>query len=515
MKLTKDIQANEVGSIPDSGTRPARAGLAALAEDAQTITAYLTLSIFIIRVVMCYIIRCNSALLGNMRRIEYAVIFLWATGCIIHVVTTLLSGDGTRKKELIRSLKAAASPEQLILVGILIWGIISCISMGAAYEGNWVSTNQYVMEDIAISVLIFFPMTMFFEKEDLKKLLFFCVHVMMLVITVLMAVVLWNMFQGKTIRVPDGIIMMRNGRLYINVHYNTAGAYAAFSAPACIVMATSEKRRWSKLFYISAFLIHWTILSLTQSITALVVGSFSVGALTALILIYSNKAKPSLRRVLIASICGTAVLVIMWLSRQWIVLLYKACLPIDVVSDSGTAIGATANSTANVTVRDMSNYTTFNARVQLWKASIKAIMGNNGSESTFRNSLFGYTFSGVIPVLKVLSGRGGGEYTHNQFLEMGVAMGIPAMLAYIAFTVIEAIVCLRIGLADRGRVTLAERMVPLLVLSLVIANLTEAMLMGNVYMPGCFFFILCGWCSRKGRELGRPEWINAKLHKKE
>ena len=83
-------------------------------------------------------------------------------------------------------------------------------------------------------------------------------------------------------------------------------------------------------------------------------------------------------------------------------------------------------------------------------------------------------------------------------------MGFPALAAYIAFSVIMGIRCVRIILAERGSVELQERFVIILILSLVIGNLPEGRLIGNGYMTGCFFFLMCGWCSRRSRDLGKP-----------
>ncbi len=444
------------------------------------------LSVFIIRVVMDYLFFCDSALLANTRQIEYAMVILWAGGMAAYAVLKMLSGKDSAVSRLGSLFKNTFRAEYCILLGIFVWGIVSCVSMGTAYKGNWVEANRYAMEDMAVSVLVFFPMPLLFDDEESLKVLRVCLNIMMTVITVLMAVVIWNVFHSKVIRLPDGLVFMRNNdELEISCNRNTVAAYAAFTAFLCPVMMLSGTRKWAKPLYIIAFIIHWVIQCLTQSTTGLLVGALSGGLMFTVFLMDRRKKGAFRRKILIASLCGAAVLIILWMSRTWIFRFYQVLT------------GSAAD-----TLRDMSGNDNLSGRIGIWKAAVRAIFGYNGTRSTFRNALFGYTFAGVPSVIGAICG--GQMYTHNQYLEIGAAMGIPALMGYIAFSVVLGIRGARILLAERGRVTLQERFIIILILSLVIGNLPEGRLIGNGYMTGCFFFLMCGWCSRRSRDLGKP-----------
>ena len=129
----------------------------------------LTLAVFIVRIVMTYLVRCDEKLIANTRRAEYVLIILLFIGCVCNILTILRSGGASGRGRLVRIFKRYACPEQWILFGILVWGIISCLSMDAAYEGAWFTGNRYAMEDMAVSVLVLFPMTMLFEKREIRE----------------------------------------------------------------------------------------------------------------------------------------------------------------------------------------------------------------------------------------------------------------------------------------------------------------------------------------------------------
>lgn len=455
----------------------------ALLSTVKTMTCLAGISVFVIRVVMDYLIHYNSALLANARRVEYAFFFFWAAGLAACAALKLSLGRGSVLSRLGGLLRSKFRVEYGLLLGILIWGILSCVSMGTAYKGDFVAANRYAMEDMAVCILVFFPMGFLFQGEAFKKILKSCLRLMIAVTTVLMIAVIWNVFRSNVVRLPEGLVIMRDGNmLEISSNRNTVAAYAAFTAFLCPVLMLSTDRKWEKALYVFAFIVHWVIQCLTQSATGLIVGSLTGGLMTAFFLMERGQKIPFRRRLLTAAICGAAAMVLLWMSRKWIFRFYQIC------------IGASADS-----LRDMSANNTFSGRLTIWRAAVRAIFGYNGSRTTFRNAMFGYTFAGVPSIIKILCGLE--MYTHNEYMEVGAAMGIPALLAYIAFSVFMGMRCAGIALADQNRVKLKERFIPVLVLSLVVGNLTEAMLMGYGFMTSCFFFLMCGWCSRKSRDI--------------
>jgi len=115
--------------------------------------------------------------------------------------------------------------------------------------------------------------------------------------------------------------------------------------------------------------------------------------------------------------------------------------------------------------------------------------------------LFGVTTAGVYDTLEAFAQGFYGVYTHNQFLEVAVSSGVPNLILYMIWLVLICKNCLRIGLSSVQNISLGERLIPIIILCLVVANLPEGRLIGHSYMPGNVFFLLCGWTCVKARTL--------------
>ena len=86
-------------------------------------------------------------------------------------------------------------------------------------------------------------------------------------------------------------------------------------------------------------------------------------------------------------------------------------------------------------------------------------------------------------------------YTHNQFLQMGVAFGVPGLLFYCLWLLKTAKQCWKV--AFKGRYW----MIACTILMLVVANLTESYLVAYFYFCGVVFFLLCGMIKTEAAEL--------------
>ena len=83
-------------------------------------------------------------------------------------------------------------------------------------------------------------------------------------------------------------------------------------------------------------------------------------------------------------------------------------------------------------------------------------------------------------------------YTHNQFLEIAVAHGIPGLLMFLVWLGMIARSCVKIV---SGKIeSMYKGMIILvgIILLLVVANLTEATLMYYCFFTEGIFFLICG-----------------------
>ena len=86
-------------------------------------------------------------------------------------------------------------------------------------------------------------------------------------------------------------------------------------------------------------------------------------------------------------------------------------------------------------------FTSISGRGAIWRAAVKAMFLSP------RYFFFGVTPAAVEDMLGyILERENYMMYTHNQFLQMGVAFGVPGLAMYCVWLVKTAINCVRVGL---------------------------------------------------------------------
>ena len=124
------------------------------------------------------------------------------------------------------------------------------------------------------------------------------------------------------------------------------------------------------------------------------------------------------------------------------------------------------------------------ARLCLWETGLKAIADR---------PLFGFGpgtgTQAIIPFFEGLGASSAGATTHQTYLRIGVEMGVPGMLIYIALSGVAvwlAFVCLR-SRRDRPENILAAS-----VLAISVAELTDTLLFGGLSFPGFWLAMSVG-----------------------
>ena len=141
------------------------------------------------------------------------------------------------------------------------------------------------------------------------------------------------------------------------------------------------------------------------------------------------------------------------------------------------------------------NARTMNGRTRIWSLSLKAMVYD------VQKFIFGVTPVSVISMLRTVSGGSIDVYTHNQFLEVGVALGFPGLCLFVAWTVFILRDAFRMLFVHREK--LSSLVIIAVVAALAIGNLTEATLLFYGFITGSIFFLLCGWISVRGEKEAR------------
>lgn len=442
----------------------------------------------LLRLFQTYNLRYDEASYSRILGVEIGLLGLLVAGALGYWIVSRLKARESFPL-LKQRVKALMIPEQKLLIVLFAWYVLSCMASNVNFSGRAFAFNRSSLLDTAVSFFIFFPMIGYLANHA-GKVVRGITPILLTILAAGMIYILWNVFHLNIIETPDNAIgMTATLNLNISANYNTVGAYAAVSSLVCIAWALRTRRVYLKLVYIVFTLVHWVALMLTQSRTAIVsaVFAFSVGVFALLYFKLKDKVK-FLPRMVICLAAAIVSGIVLLQSRQWVFDLFQSISHFSERVNQGRQ--QTATSLREITV-DGSVF----ARFDLWLAAIKSMVFD------LKHFLFGATPVGVSAMLDYVMNANFGMYTHNQFLEMGVAFGVPGMLLYTAWLVLVARACLRIGLNRSENVKSADRAVPVVVLSLVVANLTEAMLVGCSYMPGSLFFLLSGWVCVKARNL--------------
>ena len=135
-------------------------------------------------------------------------------------------------------------------------------------------------------------------------------------------------------------------------------------------------------------------------------------------------------------------------------------------------------------------------RPEIWKASVKAMFVDPP-----QRLLTGISPKGVFVAVFEASGGVHKKNTHNQFLEIGLALGIPSLIVFLCFlgyTIRNIIRLFR----NRGTDP-ALLLLPVLFAMLLLSNMTEATLLFYQFPSAYVFFFVCGLLNERGIRAGK------------
>ena len=371
-----------------------------------------------------------------------------------------------------------ANAEQVLLIVLLLWYGISCIVMTNTYQGNWLKGNALPLFDTAMLVLVVFALGRYSGKHGMPALLVYLVHVILLAWTAFMVYVLAVMLQNRIINLSNGgqIGFSRTMCLYLNCYYNTTGAIQIVAFLCCFCMVFWMRHPAMKAVYGLTSCVHYIILVFSNSRTALLSVLLGFAAIVGLAVFACQKRGALLRRILIAALAGAVAAIVFYLLRDVVFTTYEA------LTHHNELLGIETDG-----MRDMLGDSAFNLnnRTVGWKYSLKAMVYDTQKFFT------GVTPISVISMLKLASDGVWDMYTHNEFLEIGVALGVPGMCLFIAWFALILKDCWHLFFIKKD--TRNALFVPMILMVLTVANMAEATLMFYRFITSYAFFFFCGW----------------------
>ena len=133
-------------------------------------------------------------------------------------------------------------------------------------------------------------------------------------------------------------------------------------------------------------------------------------------------------------------------------------------------------------------------RGDIWECALKAMI------SDVKTFFFGVTQGNVNETIGVMSNGRFVMYTHNQILEVGLAIGVPGMLLFVGWLMLIARDCWEISF-KKNSLSIINRLIPFVVLYLVLSNMVEAIIFFKGRFTECIFMVVCGWCVEKRRQI--------------
>jgi len=352
---------------------------------------------------------------------------------------------------------------------VLLFGVfcISAILTNFTNPGSLVA-NRGCLYEAGISFFVIFPLGHWFALREDKRLLHGMIDLLTAAFTVFLALSFLSLF-GENDFISISGVSIWDGRLYLKTHPNVTGMVC------CMLIMSGMYRflvggKWVKVLYGLAIILLFTALILTDSRASLVAFIAGVGSFTVLCVLKRIKGKHSLKNVLF--ICIAAV---------FAVLLFLLMRNFNRLADAGFRTRGFLNDPLGAG----------SGRLELWWTILHDILPNHRDIL-----LHGCSPYEIVDTLASLAGTvdkiGYAINTHNQFLEVAMAYGVPAMAAFLLWLLMLAKCSWKIGTASFQTTSLAERLLPLLLLVLIVNNMFETKLLFYRYVAGCVFFFIAG-----------------------
>ncbi len=392
----------------------------------------------------------------------------------------------------------------VVMLILLLWYLLSCQVMTSTYLRNWFIYNTDGLYDTLMLVGILFPLGIYLSRKGSDRVIQILIHVLMLIWTCFIFYVLIQVFQNKLINTPSGgqIGMTRNIALSLNCHYNTTGLIEMVMFMIALYVLFNSRKKTLYILYGIICLVNAVAMILSNSRTCFVAAVIILAAMT-FSTVYNAKWNMSLlKKLLLAFAAAVFAAMILFLFRKIVFAVHENVTHLKALLSGSSA------SDNNSSARDLGSMRNMQSRFRIWNSALKAMTIDG------KRFIFGVT---PVSVTSAITEASGGSienlYTHNQFLEVGVALGVPGMLLFILFVALLAIYSYRIAIKhNEGK---KAWIIISMVVTLLIANLSEATLMFYRYLSSYPFFLLSGWiCGTSMQQTARLEEMNRKNSKK-
>ena len=407
-----------------------------------------------------------SVLLFEGNVLNYGLLFM----LFAYVLFSLK--DEKNRKKLKGIFRKYLSAENLLLASFLVWMFVS----GCHYffeNPNIFEENSILYHNAVMKFLLFFLLGQYLNGD--RKWLHFFLNALVFVLTLFSIYTLVMLvFHSEFAFRGGGTVLFSGGgvkRLGINSHPNTTGLYAKTVIMLCVYLfvVVKGKIRW---LYPAAAVVHYMILVLTFSRAAILSGAAGVGAIVMLAVWRRFRGRKLLSRILISLGTFAASFLLFLMIRVPVVGAYNFFREMYTGQEK-------------LVVREMNLQSP--GRIELYKAALQSMKNPE-------IALFGVTPDGICDLLNEIAGRELNVYTHNEFLEIMCATGIPGLLLFLAWLACIARKGWIICYDKDNSFSMMAGVFAIIFFTELLNNMLEAYLtFHSIFMSGMIFYISAGY----------------------
>ena len=400
----------------------------------------------------------------------------------------------TQKKQQLRSM---CSYEQLFLVFLFFWFLITCTIRQYAVGGNYYESNNFTIFLTFLIAFLFFPLAQYCGRERVKRSMDGLMISLVIPATVFAAWILWHYFRAEYVMLPSGRHLEMEAPAILRFtgeNHNAPARTAMVMFGLSVILLFTRKPR-AKAIYLPCAFVFAVYLVLTNSRTTWFAALLFVSG-TAFLFGWNHYEKKKMFARL--GICiGFAILAgtFWFLFQKVIFMLLQQSLSrfLTVTMKETAATVAPAAATGEIQARSYSsNIGTLGNRLPLYKAGAIAMFS---SPYLF---FFGVTPADVIDTLRATGVSGVSQtfeyaHAHNLFFQIGLSFGVPTMIATVVFSVSLVIRALRIMFLRRKTVFAGAGVMALFVCCMLANDMLEAVLAPRPEYFCAMFYVLAGW----------------------
>lgn len=453
---------------------------------------------------------------------NYTSCLQWATvgfcvALLFYILVSLIISKESRI-QIGKILKKYFSIEQIILIGLLLWFALSCYlneyyGIFRPYLGfyQYLRMEDWFLFDAAVCFLILFPLARLMGREKAKKMIELIIHTVVVFYSVFTIICLWHVFHLEAVELPSGnqAGMTADVQLMLGYHNNTTGMIALTMLCLCVYMILTQEKAIKfvyTVFGLAQLMVVYLCNSRTVFLAALI---FAVFIVFCKFRQYFGKESIVLNFG-ISFLIAAAVGVVFWFGRQGMFTLFEHVTHFqESLQEEANDLALPMNNTVQSLLITRARHEAFptlldvegtkgldglrritdvSSRFVIWSDCISLLLY---SPFIF---FFGVTLIEFPSAILLFPGH---QYwrqpahAHNAILQIGVTMGVPAMIMFVIFLILIALKCIKV--MRTGKKDKLSYILPGILLCFIVVNMAEAYLVSYFSVMACFFFLFCGW----------------------